>query len=502
MVQIGNNLILKYYEEGKLLESVKASEYAPEEWFFEKIEGSPLTVICFIMSTGEYKIAYKISKNKPDSLLYECGDKEGNALTHAAGVLEVATLYSTNATINEVTNMIINMAKLNKASITPRVLNILLEQGDIRVVKELARINPLAINKPDYLGKTPIETADYLSNQLDASSQNWKWLQSLIFNYNTLNQFQIWEWLQNLIIGKYNTRIIDINPTEYSLLSNTLSEFTIIDKSKYVVVFDIDDTICTNTDMEIKQMQNSKYPIGVWQGEYKWENYKYICLPYLKELFDYLISYNIRIVFFSAGYEDRNIVLLEQILPQILGKIRYEELKKSGQFEIFSDCHTIQPDDRKEGEGRLVKDLEIVKRAQEDIDNILLIEDDQSFVKHDQKPFIKTIDLNTWQFSSFFEDKEVFQLNSAFHLLGIFKRCFNDINNKNISFKKCINQVYLDEGIYNIMDYWPTKGERFAERLICEGFEEIRKINEEANVYKMECNTKESLNLEKIHDEL
>ena len=133
---------------------------------------------------------------------------------------------------------------------------------------------------------------------------------------------------------------------------------------KLVVVFDIDDTICKEIDrkdIEKIKLLNLEALIAHWEGEHG--IYHYLCLPYLDVLFHYLISHDVRIVFFSAGIDDRNITILEQILSQSLGEDTYQKLKTTGQFEIFSAHHLTQNYNAILGEGRNIKDLEkIIKK--------------------------------------------------------------------------------------------------------------------------------------------
>jgi hypothetical protein len=159
-----------------------------------------------------------------------------------------------------------------------------------------------------------------------------------------------------------------------------------------VIVFDIDSTLCEellssvyNTEalkkfVEKAKLINPDSPIG-FVKHYDADYYCiYQCLPYLDSLFSYLIDHKAMIVFFSAGIEERNVVLLDQILSQSLGEDSYLRLKLQGQFEIFSRNNLTVSRYRYKGEGEYTKDLNKIMRNGECQENAILIEDSSRYV--------------------------------------------------------------------------------------------------------------------------
>ena len=256
-----------------------------------------------------------------------------------------------------------------------------------------------------------------------------------------------------------------------------------VTSGKLVVVFDIDDTICKDIDrkdIEKIKLLNPEAHIAHWKGEHG--IYHYLCLPYLDVLFHYLINHDVRIVFFSAGIDDRNITILEQILSQSLGKDTYQKLKTTGQFEIFSAHHLTQNYNAILGEGRNIKDLEKIIKKGEILDNTILIEDDKSFIKFDQWPCIIALDLLDWNVMSN-DGYKTFSKNGAYYLLGIFKEYFEKGHYNTLKLREGIIKIHENRGITDIKKFYTRSESSFTKEMIYIGFNTVKKRYEKATLY-------------------
>lgn len=242
--------------------------------------------------------------------------------------------------------------------------------------------------------------------------------------------------------------------------------------------------------------------------------YIHCFIPYLDVLFEYLINKNNRIVFFSAGPENRNISVIERLLVSLFGENNYQILKQQGQFEVFSSQHLREAIYEK-GEiyNNHIKDLKIVLKENESIANTILIEDQPFYAAYDQTPCIIGIKLENL-FNSNNKEKN-FSKNATYYLLGLFKEYFNSSLNLNEKFepirdwldKFLFNNVidfssykygneYHNQGIYhhvpNILDDW-------AINLIVHGFNEVQKKHPNATLYYVSkhcsCDAASSINL-------
>jgi hypothetical protein len=256
----------------------------------------------------------------------------------------------------------------------------------------------------------------------------------------------------------------------------------VVDTKKPVIVFDIDDTICTDIPSGTDVVENAKLlNPGTQSGS--WSRYTYLCLPYLDSLFNYLIDHKARIVFFSAGIKERNVALLEQILPQYLGEERYELLKAQGQFQIFSEDDLTPSNGENLGEGRHIKDLNKVINGV-DQRNVILIDDDSSYVQAYQRPYIQPLDLSDWNVLSQRENGyNDFAKNGAYYLLGIFKEYFEQEQYSALQLKDGLIEVYKEREVSIFKKYHATSRNPFVREMIYSGLTEVQKTHEEAVLY-------------------
>lgn len=212
-----------------------------------------------------------------------------------------------------------------------------------------------------------------------------------------------------------------------------------------VVVFDIDSTLCKSNligaeSIEYAKMNHAECPL------IEWRYYNHLFLPHLRILFDYLLKQGVRIVFFSSAGEERNVTVIPKLLTSFYGDERYETLKSEGQFAIFSDEQMRKGTHRHLREGNYVKDLGVVIRDGESILDVILVEDDRSFVAHDQQPYLYIMDLGFyWYLSknkSFFDEGPTnFSMNSTYYMLGIFMTYFGHEKFYKLPLREGIKQI-------------------------------------------------------------
>ena len=238
-----------------------------------------------------------------------------------------------------------------------------------------------------------------------------------------------------------------------------------------VFVFDIDGVLCTNimnpTEQDYKfSEQNPHMPRIVFK--YDGDNYLHCFLPYLDVLFKYLVTRG-RVVFFSSAAEERNVFLVKELLCMLLGKHHYDQLKKQGQFVIYSHQH-LKYGNRKTGEGIQIKDLQQILLYNEHIDEAVLIEDQPSFAVSTQRPVILAMDMDIEFLYMQRETTIDFKMNGTYFLLGLFKYYFENVDYSILPLRKGIEKIYKD----NMRDeydacnraYLPHKESAFTMKLI------------------------------------
>jgi len=260
-----------------------------------------------------------------------------------------------------------------------------------------------------------------------------------------------------------------------------------------LVVFDIDGVLCwmmNNHAANLYQFTiiHPECPLIIYSTADT--SYPHCFAPYLDVLMEYLISFGSRIVFFSAGHQSRNDDLIERLLIQLFGKERYEELKLSGQFEIFS-AHQMRAANHELGEvGSYVKDLSVVLKDQEEIANSILIEDQPNNAAHDQQPCIM-VDLKTWDTLLPNNLEQCFAKNNVYYLLGIFSNYFNlrgDLPPLRLWIEDFFKEKVSD-GHFLGRFYMPHKYDQFVIDMIDCGLEEVRKRHSNAMLYGFLDNT-------------
>ncbi|XP_065218639.1 uncharacterized protein LOC135844387 isoform X11 [Planococcus citri] len=264
-----------------------------------------------------------------------------------------------------------------------------------------------------------------------------------------------------------------------------------------VVVFDIDNTLCYGEYLSEEGIIRKSFPecpIIVWNKPYRngeTTRYPHVFLPHLKILFDYLLEQGVRIAFFSSGPKERNLTVIPELLTSFWGSEKSEALKAKGQFDIFSEEHlrkSTSLERRNE-----VKDLKIVIRDGETLLDAILVEDDPTFVAHDQKPCLYIIDLSFWSIT----DKEKirknesrggywkgktdnFPVNSVYYMFGVFKTYFGHEEYKVLPLREGLNQLVPKEACYR--DFFRNKNS-FVDDMIDSGLSEVQKVVHDAMYY-------------------
>jgi len=242
----------------------------------------------------------------------------------------------------------------------------------------------------------------------------------------------------------------------------------IADSRKFLIVFDLDGVICKpQSEGEVNYIDdpiefhkaNLECPIPV-AIDYRGALYFHYFPPYLDVLFNYLISCNCRIAFFSAAIEFRNVDLLKEFLPDLLGDSRYEQLQAEGQFAVFSNIH-LTPDNK--------KDISIIvnQNQNEDLNNSLLIEDQPQNAANNTS-CIQVISLCAWDILS--QDNtsvECLPKSNTYYLLGIFVSYFNKAMLCGVTLKEWLHSVGLDKQILN--------NPAFIQEMILLGLQEVQK---------------------------
>ena len=265
-------------------------------------------------------------------------------------------------------------------------------------------------------------------------------------------------------------------------------EFSWIKKKqkKFLVVFDIDGVVCKPLEsypilpgyqcliynVNNFKLQHSECPNPITFIEKNKIHYYYFP-PYLEVLFNYLIKSNCRIAFFSAAAEDRNIIILEKLLSETLGKEYYQQLKTSGQFDVFSSHHLRKGQESLREFHYAVKDLSIILKDNEDINNSILIEDQPCYAAYNT-PCITGLNLYRWTISATNDSPFCFAKNNAYYLLGIFNDYFN--NKQYLSFKEWSQKISLDKKPNDT-------NTPFVRDMILSGLQEVKKQHQNIIIY-------------------
>jgi hypothetical protein len=217
----------------------------------------------------------------------------------------------------------------------------------------------------------------------------------------------------------------------------------------FTFVFDIDEVTCRRSDESDTywhSLHEKLFPwakrIDVTITQYGIENgvYPHYFDPFIHIVFKYLKNHGYGIAFFSAGVMERNRPLIRDYFET--------PVDAPDPYPIFSKHQT-----RKGGEweGNRVKDLVQVGFVLEDT---LLIDDDKSYIAHDQHPRIpfKYKTLEHWlnelcnltkaqDHADLFAEEYLFVVNQSLYLLGLIDLTLSRAKAENISLRESYIEI-------------------------------------------------------------
>jgi hypothetical protein len=273
-----------------------------------------------------------------------------------------------------------------------------------------------------------------------------------------------------------------------------------------VVVFDIDETLCfghhvmgrnKSTDAVQAEYNHRNPECAILSFKYDDSSSWYVFRPYLYILLDYLLKKEVRMAFFSAGIEERNIPLISQLLSQTMGEKEYESLISKGQFRVFSRHHMRKVRPHESGvqvysTGTYVKDLTpIMHNATQNrngladtIDDMILVDDNPSYCAQGQAVCIYTPGSYIELEPQHMRIAELRLKNNFYYFLGLFMTCFENDSFKTMSLRERIScAIKLDER-YDPKHQIPDPN--FEIQMSVLGLAEVRKTHPEAVFYGAE----------------
>lgn len=237
---------------------------------------------------------------------------------------------------------------------------------------------------------------------------------------------------------------------------------------KYVVVFDVDATLCSVADSKEKlkyaKEHHPESPIIDW--DCKSFNFHHVFIPYLQVLFDYLLEKGVRIVFFSSAVKERDLLVIPNLLVTFYGREKYEALKSEGQFAIFSREFLRLRNKTTDEEGVYIKDLSLVIRDGESLSNTVLVEENPSFTAVGQEPCLEVFDLTGWFYNLEERRKYDHPKNSVYYMIGVFKTYFENSKYQKLSFREGLKEMNLPA--------YPKDKEPVVARMIDLGLSEVK----------------------------
>jgi hypothetical protein len=252
------------------------------------------------------------------------------------------------------------------------------------------------------------------------------------------------------------------------------------------VVFDIDDCICWNTPKEyIPKIHTNLPECRIVDVEVEGAVHAHVFAPHMEHAFDYLLEKNVQIAFFSDAIEERNKPLIASYFATYLGRKEYEKRIKEEQFKVFSRQHLTLTQD-----GPSIKDLEVVGQG---IENKILVEDDKSYVKANQLPFLKGRSVSGEQlFYSFIKNRSdkdaLLALNHAYYFLGVLDHCFELMAlDSSLTLRQALKSALIiqNEGkAFADYNMFPEFGEEKTQQFLQRGLAIIQRKNPSAHLYE------------------
>jgi hypothetical protein len=261
-----------------------------------------------------------------------------------------------------------------------------------------------------------------------------------------------------------------------------------VGKRKNVVVFDIDGAIC-HIIKNSMLLEEGKHDDCLSITDFMDKKHAhYVFKPYIHVLLHYLTERDVRVVFFSHGIEERNILILDDLLSTCYGIEGYFRLRAKGQFKIFSRNHTSSKTRSH------TKNLSQVLLNGETLEDVILIEDNPKTVHgRSQKPCILVWDSsgrNQYGLEAFESrtNMQLFAKNGIYFLLGVFIEYFESGHYNNMSLRESIRRIVpINDKHFSSNLFVPVFSTQME--LTHKGLKYVRKSIPEALFYGSICDT-------------
>lgn len=251
------------------------------------------------------------------------------------------------------------------------------------------------------------------------------------------------------------------------------------------VVLDIDGTLASTQAHSVAQVAFFQTHGAVFKTLVK----TYYIFPGVIELIQLLFQTpNLRVSFFSAGTEARNVPFVENLLTHALGPSKYAEIRY--QVSVLSR-HDLTPSEEEAKKkhsasfglqvGTHFKDLSKTLRAGESLENTIIVENEETYIAPGQArnwlyvPTIETIDFIETPPP---EDPSEFDLpvNRICYVAGLLFRALRESQSQNLSVSEALFYLQFrqtqEQGIYRF-----DKRMLYADDIYREGLEHLRKVN-------------------------
>jgi hypothetical protein len=198
-----------------------------------------------------------------------------------------------------------------------------------------------------------------------------------------------------------------------------------------VVVFDVDNVLCVEP---LQPVPEGEAPEVLRVGfSYQGYEFTYAFIPHVGALLAQLVAWGCRVCFFSSGLAERNHEVLGEVLARSFAAEELARLRGLGQFAIHSRDQLRDADPDAGEDGNKVKDMRRVLRAGETLEDVVLIEDQPSYVASGQAPCLPAIDIGLWNpgwevgRDREFGSQGLHRKNGAAWMLGVFDLLLHDV---------------------------------------------------------------------------
>lgn len=296
-------------------------------------------------------------------------------------------------------------------------------------------------------------------------------------------EYQKYNNIIDTLITLGNSEIAKITPLaiQRSLLQKMMPHFE--QKAPYHVVFDIDDTLCIRLDKKYtKETINSLFcNIDIIDFEYENKNTPHLFFPYFGELFLTILNWGWSVDFFSAAQEERNTRIIPAFLQHAFKKYSHNPqediayITKTGRLHIFSSHHLRDAQNEFIAEkykyyGQKKKTLSTIL-PETKVENVILVEDDPSYVDYKEYPYIDVSDGTKFkillshleenndayaledakEMLTFLNKDKYHELNQAPYILGILSDCKKLLDTHKATSLKNALDITLKKSNYSLL---------------------------------------------------